>query len=324
MVATKKSYLKRLSDENGVISALAIDQRGALKKMMSKYQETEVKSEQISNFKKLVSEELTKYAASILLDPEFGLDAAQVRAENAGLLLAYEKTGYDVTTTSRLPDCLPEWSVKRLKELGADACKFLLYYDVDGSCEINNQKKAYIERIGAECVAEGLPFFLEILSYDEKIADNNTPEYAKVKPRKVLGAMEVFSDKRFQVDILKVEVPIDMKYVEGFAQGQVLYSREEAATFFKQQSDISELPYIFLSAGVSSQLFQETLEFAHEAGAEFNGVLCGRATWADSVEIYITQGEEATREWLRAQGRQNIEELNQVLGKTATACKFFV
>lgn len=324
MVATKKSYLKRLSDENGVISALAIDQRGALKKMMSKYQETEVKSEQISNFKKLVSEELTKYAASILLDPEFGLDAAQVRAENAGLLLAYEKTGYDVTTTSRLPDCLPEWSVKRLKELGADACKFLLYYDVDGSCEINNQKKAYIERIGAECAAEGLPFFLEILSYDEKIADNNTPEYAKVKPRKVLGAMEVFSDKRFQVDILKVEVPIDMKYVEGFAQGQVLYSREEAATFFKQQSDISELPYIFLSAGVSSQLFQETLKFAHEAGAEFNGVLCGRATWADSVEIYITQGEEATREWLRAQGRQNIEELNQVLGKTATACKFFV
>ena len=75
-------------------------------------------------------------------------------------LLAYEKTGYDATTTSRLPDCLVEWSAKRLKEAGADAVKFLLYYDVDGDEYVNLQKQAYIERIGAECKAEDIPFFL--------------------------------------------------------------------------------------------------------------------------------------------------------------------
>ncbi|BAM61704.1 tagatose 1,6-diphosphate aldolase [Streptococcus dysgalactiae subsp. equisimilis RE378] len=117
--------------------------------MMAAHQEAEPRVEQMETLKVLVSEELTPYASSILLDPEYGLPAIKVRDDNAGLLLAYEKTGYDATTTSRLPDCLVEWSVKRLKEAGADAIKFLLYYDVDGDEQINLQKQAYIERIGS-------------------------------------------------------------------------------------------------------------------------------------------------------------------------------
>lgn len=83
--------LKKLSDKNGIISALAFDQRGALKKMMAKYQAEEPTVEQIEELKTIVSEELTKYASSILLDPEYGLPASKVRDEGAGLLLAYEK-----------------------------------------------------------------------------------------------------------------------------------------------------------------------------------------------------------------------------------------
>ena len=310
--------LKKLSDKNGVISALAFDQRGALKKMMAKYQAEEPTVEQIEELKTIVSEELTKYASSILLDPEYGLPASKVRDERAGLLLAYEKTGYDATTTSRLPDCLDVWSVKRLKEQGADTIKFLLYYDVDGDEQVNLQKQAYIERIGSECKAEDIPFFLEILSYDENIADNTTAEFAKVKPHKVNGAMKVFSDDRFGIDVLKVEVPVNMNFVEGFGEGEVVYTREEAAQYFRDQEASTQLPYIYLSAGVSAKLFQDTLIFAAESGAKFNGVLCGRATWAGSVPVYIEEGEEAARKWLRTTGFQNIDELNKVLEKTAS------
>ena len=77
---------------------------------------------------------------------------------------------------------------------------------------------------------------------------------------------------------------------------KVVYSREEAAAFFKEQEEATNLPYIYLSAGVSAKLFQETLEFAHASGANFNGVLCGRATWAGSVEAYIKDGEAAARD----------------------------
>ena len=317
----KRKYLENLSDKNGFISALAIDQRGALKKMLNKHQESEATAEQIKEFKVLVSKHLTKYSSSILLDPEYGLDAAKARDKDAGLLLAYEKTGYDANAVGRLPDCLVDWSAKRLKEEGADAVKFLLYYDVDESDEINNQKKAYMERVGAECVAEDIPFFLEILSYNYKDADNSTAEFAKLKPRKVIEVMKEFSNPRYNVDVLKVEVPVNMKYVEGFADGEVVYTKEEAASYFKQQDEATNLPYIYLSAGVSAKLFQDTLKFAHDSGAKFNGVLCGRATWANGVEVFAKDGEEAAVNWLNTVGRKNIEELNEVVAKTATSWK---
>ena len=317
----KRKYMEKLSDENGIISALAFDQRGALKRLMAQHQEAEPTVEQMEELKVLVAEELTPYASSMLLDPEYGLPATKALDKNAGLLLAYEKTGYDTSSTKRLPDCLDLWSAKRIKEQGADAVKFLLYYDVDSSDELNQQKQAYIERVGSECVAEDIPFFLEILAYDEKIADAASAEYAKVKPRKVIEAMKVFSDPRFNIDVLKVEVPVNVKYVEGFGDGEVVHTKAEAAAFFKEQDEATNLPYIYLSAGVSAKLFQETLVFAHESGANFNGVLCGRATWAGSVKDYIEQGEEAARKWLRTTGFENIDELNKVLQTTATSWK---
>ncbi|HFU4203546.1 TPA: tagatose-bisphosphate aldolase [Streptococcus suis] len=318
LTTQKRQYMDRLSDENGIISALAFDQRGALKRLMAQHQSDEPTVAQMEELKVLVAEELTPYASSILLDPEYGLPATNVLHEHAGLLLAYEKTGYDTTTTTRLPDCLNDWSVKRLKEAGADAIKFLIYYDVASDEEVNRQKQAYIERIGSECVAEDIPFYLEILAYDETISDTNSVEYAKVKPDKVIGAMKVFSAERFGVDVLKVEVPVNMAFVEGFGTGEIVYSQAEAASFFMQQDEATPLPYIYLSAGVSAKLFQDTLVFAKEAGANFNGVLCGRATWAGSVKDYIEKGEAAARDWLRTVGFQNIDELNKVLKETAT------
>lgn len=317
----KLAALKRLSDENGIIGALAIDQRGSLKKMIVAGSENNVGDEGIIRFKELVSEELTPYATSILLDPEYGLPAAKVRHSDAGLLVAYEKTGYDATTEGRLPDLLPEWSVRRLKEAGADAVKFLLYYDVDEDEKINDYKHVYMERVGSECAIEDIPFFLEIVTYDAKNDDVKSMEYAKVKPHKVIEAMREFSKPQYKVDVLKVEVPVDMQFVEGYADGETAYSKEKAAAYFKEQSEVTNLPFIFLSAGVSAELFQETLMFAKKSGSTFNGVLCGRATWKNGVAQFAENGEQAGRSWLQENGRENIQRLNIVLKETA--CPWF-
>lgn len=312
----KYQALERLSTKDGIISALAIDQRGALKRMM-KESGKEATQTDIEDFKKIISSELTPFASSILLDPEYGLPATKVRDSEAGLLLAYEKTGYDANAVGRLPDLLVDWSARRLKEQGADAVKFLLYYDVDEDVAINDQKHAFVERIGSECLAEDIPFFLEILSYDATDADNKSAKFAKVKPHKVIACMKEFSKDRYAVDVLKVEVPVNMNFVEGFAKGEVVYTQEEAKAYFKEQAEASHLPFIFLSAGVSAEMFQDTLKFAGEAGSSFNGVLCGRATWANSVEVFVKEGEEAAKTWMNEKGRQNIEELNEVVNQYA-------
>jgi tagatose 1,6-diphosphate aldolase len=316
----KFEALERLSNQNNIIGALAIDQRGSLKKMINSVSKEFIGDEGIIKFKELISEELTPLASSILLDPEYGLPASKKRAKNAGLILAYEKTGYDASEQGRLPDLLDEWSVKRLKEQGADAVKFLLYYDVDEDVEINQYKHVYMERIGSECMAEDIPFFLEIVTYDTNIDDAKSVEYAKVKPEKVIEAMKEFSKSRYHVDVLKVEVPVNMNYVEGYGE-KVIFTHDETLDFFKEQSEATQLPFIFLSAGVSAKLFQETLKFAHDAGSTFNGVLCGRATWKNGVEVFGAKGYESGRDWLSSEGRKNIEELNNVLNQTASSWK---
>lgn len=315
----KYKFMEALSDKNGIIGALAIDQRGSIKKMIGSYQTTDVTNKEIEDYKKLVSSNLTPFASAILLDPEYGLPASTVRDDNCGLLLAYEKTGYDATKKGRLPDILDEWSVRRLKEEGTQAIKFLLYYDVDDDASINDSKHIFVERLGSECMGEDIPFYLEVVSYDESGLTGK--DYAKVRPHKVIEGMKEFSKPRYHVDVLKVEIPVDMNYVEGYGE-EVVYTKEEAKGYYLEQSKATDLPFIFLSGGVSMDLFKKSLELAHESGSKFNGVLCGRATWKDSIKPYASEGSQACIDFLNSECKDNIESLNEVLVRTATSWKY--
>src|SRR5690242_8088610 len=265
----KLAGLKAVSTDRGVIAAAAMDQRGSLKKALG----ANATEAQLEEFKSLVTEVLTKHASAILLDPEWGLPASKRRAKNSGLLLAYEKTGYDKTGPGRLPDLLDLWSVRRLKEAGADCIKILLYYTPDDPQKVNDQKHAWVERIGDECRANDIPFFLELVGYQEG-ADEKGLEYAKKKPGIVERSMKEFAQDRYGVDVLKVEVPINMKFVEGAkaCTGQKAYSKKEAMDHFRSAASAVSKPFIYLSAGVTNAEFTESLELAAEAGVKFNGV----------------------------------------------------
>ncbi|HEX3374072.1 MAG TPA: tagatose 1,6-diphosphate aldolase, partial [Edaphobacter sp.] len=210
----KLAGLKAVSDHRGVIAAAAMDQRGSLQKALAKERGAAADAHDLEVFKTLVTSVLTKHASAILLDPEYGLPASKHR-NGKGLLLAYEKTGYDATTPGRLPDLLDLWSVRRLKEAGADCIKILLYYTPFEKSHVNDHKHAWIERIGDECVAHDIPFFLEFVGYDADGGDEKSLAYAKKKPEIVSGSMAEFGKARYNVDVLKVEVPVEMSFVEG-------------------------------------------------------------------------------------------------------------
>src|ERR1044071_1116435 len=93
----KLAGMKAVANERGVIAAAAMDQRGSLQKALAKEKGGDVSDAMMEEFKSLVTEVLTKHASAILLDPEWGLPASRRRRKGSGLLLAYEKTGYDKT-----------------------------------------------------------------------------------------------------------------------------------------------------------------------------------------------------------------------------------
>src|SRR5579871_72760 len=253
----KLAGLKKVSNERGVIAAAAMDQRGSLQKSLGKEKGGEISDAMMEEFKSLVTEVLTPHASAILLDP---------------------------------------WSARRLKEAGADCVKILLYYTPTDPKHVNETKHAWVERIGDECRANDIPFFLEFVGYEEG-ADEKGLEYARKKPHIVTESMREFSKDRYGVDVLKVEVPVNMKFVEGVQcfGGQKAYSKKEAIDLFHKAAAAATKPFIYLSAGVSNAEFSETLELAGESGVKFNGVLCGRATWKDGIPVYAKQDAAALR-----------------------------
>ena len=310
----KLAGLKAVSDHRGVIAAAAMDQRGSLQKSLAKERGAAADAHDLEEFKILVTSVLTKHASGILLDPEYGLPASKHR-NGKGLFLAYEKTGYDATTPGRLPDLLDVWSVHRLKAAGADCIKILLYYTPYEKTSVNDLKQAWIERIGDECIAHDIPFFLELVGYNTDGGDEKSLGYAKKKPEVVSGSMAEFGKAGYNVDVLKVEVPVDMAFVEGTKsfKGERAYTRAEALQHFRDAATMTHKPFIYLSAGVSNPVFIETLELAVESGTTFNGVLCGRATWKDGIAIYAKQGAKAFEDWLNTTGVENITNVNNAL-----------
>jgi tagatose 1,6-diphosphate aldolase len=311
----KVKGIQACATEQGIIAAAAMDQRGSLKKSIGKAMGKDASDADLTQFKVSVTKVLTPHSSAILMDPEYGLPALDARAPGTGVLLAYEKTGYDAAVKGRLPDLLDVWSVNRLKNSGADAIKILLYYNPFDAEEITERKKAFIERIGAECRALDVPFFLEPLAYDDNY-DEKGLDFAKLKPRYVKAYMEEFSKPQYGVDVLKVEVPINIQYTSGTSAhkgGDAAYSKEEALDHFREAAEMSKKPFIYLSAGVTDEIFRETLVLAGESGARFSGVLCGRATWQDGVPIFGAQGTQALEDWLSDRGVKNIEALNEVV-----------
>lgn len=314
----KLEGMNAVADDRGVIRAAAMDQRGSLKKALAREmgkQPDEVTFEQMSEFKSAVIKILSPYASGVLLDPQFGLEGAQQRAGDTGLLLAYEKSGYDNTEGGRIPILLHDWTVRQLKEKGANCIKLLVYYTPLAEDWVNESKHSFVERIGAECAYHDIPFFLEFVGYD---VDGLSPlEYARKKPEIVTGSMKEFSKDIYNVDVLKVEIPVDLKFTSGtdsFHGGEAAYSKEEATELYHRAAAAARRPFIYLSAGVTDAQFRESLKVAIEADVNFAGVLCGRATWQEGIPVYARQGRAALEDWLSDRGVQNIEALNAVLG----------
>ena len=288
----KLAGMKAVSNDRGVIAAAAMDQRGSLKKALGA---DAGQTHRLEEFKIYVSEVLTQHASAILLDPEWGLPAAKRRAKGSGLLLAYEKTGYDKQAPGRLPDLLDLWSVKRLKEAGADCIKILLYYSPYDDQKINDLKHAWTERIGDECRANDIPFFLELVGYKEGM-DEKGAEFAKLKPEVVAKSMEEFYQR-----------PLRRRRAEGrdsgepavrggraVVQGTKAYTKKEALDHFRA------------AAGDNQQAVHLSVGGREQSGIHRGPGVRGRIGREVQRRALRTRDLERRHSDLRREGRQSV------------------
>ena len=307
--------------DNGLMCALAIDQGISLTRALTAASDNAGDADaRAAEFKTVLAKWLSPEASAILLDHRFGDACQAVTDAGTGILRAYETDVYggDSETVTTLP---PNESVLRLAQRGADAIKLHMYYDPDAPPDENQTKQALIERVGAECQANDLPFLFEPLSYRQGV-ETGTAAFAAVKPDIVRRSVAEFSKPGYRIDVLKIEFPVDLAFVAGSRTAEREdaapgCSMAEALDHFRATADAAGCPFVFLSAGVTLEAFAEGLELAGRAGVPYGGFLCGRAVWRPAIEVFGKGGSSALADWAEGEGRERLRRLTAIANETA-------
>ncbi len=311
----KWQRLRSLTDEQGRFFMLAIDQRDSLRNGLEEAAQTAaaaIHDDDLTRVKGAIVKTLAPYASGVLIDPVYGYpQCIEHFPSRVGLLLSHEETGYTIGGASkkeRQTHLLEGWSVEKAQRLGADAVKLLLYYRPDGSEEMCQQQQETARRVGEACAQGQMPFLLELLAYPLGEGNADGLAYARKKPELVIKSAEEFSKPDYQVDILKLEFPANLKWTREYTSGafdgqqrQAAYALSDVEAYCRQLNAASAIPWVILSAGVNIEEFLAQVDLATAAGA--SGFLCGRAIWKDAVPLYpdMTRMEA----WLRTEGAHN-------------------
>ncbi len=270
--------LQQCSLPNNTFSMLALDQRGSLIKMLGAATNTaqdDVPYSTVTGFKREAINILSPLASAVLLDPEWGYPtcvASGALNGSSGLLMSYEKSGYEGDPTERRTALMDDWGVEQMQRAGASGVKLLVYYRPDA--DNASAQEEVVKEVADECKKWDMPLFLEPLHY------STDPELAKVENSE-RREIVVESAKRLVplgVTILKAEFPVDITQTDD---------EDEWAESCRALSEAIDVPWVLLSAGVDYDLYERQVRVACNNGA--SGILCGRAVWKESVDLQDTK-----------------------------------
>lgn len=174
---------------------------------------------------------------------------------------------YDSYNFGQQPALAPNLSVHRIAREGYLGVLFKLYYDPDAPWKKQERVQALIERVGLEVQAAHLPFFLQLLSYDEQATDKRSLEFARLMPHKVILGVKEFSKPQYRVDVLIVEPPFNQASLEQF-------DINECCGLLRQQADVTRLPYLFAGADLDHAEMEQVLACVEKAEIDYNGIYC--------------------------------------------------
>ena len=293
--------LQQISRRSGVLVMCAMDHRSGLISMMEESQHDVPNYMEIVEMKHDMCSIMGHHASGILLDPEYG--AAQCIESNAlsgrtGLLVSIEATGYEKDPTGRLTALLKDWSVEKIRRMGASAVKILVYYRPDIQKLADKQLKT-IAMVADECIKYDIPLLVEPKTYRVEGEKMDSAEFAEKLPGMVIETARQIT--ALPVDVLKAEFPADMKYEKDVSK---------LAEYCRQLDKASSVPWVILSAGVDYQTFKQQVSIACQAGA--SGFLGGRAIWQEAMEI-TNRGKRV--EFFKTVAVKRLRELAEIAEK---------
>lgn len=315
MKAGKLWGMRRLANADGFFSMAAIDQRPPISKFIANKQgidESKVSDQSISELKGMLAEGLAPAASALLVDPNYGYSSAiNFLRPDRGLLITLEDHRFEDTATGRKSECIRNWSVEKIRRMGADAVKLLAWYRPDASADVLAHQQAFVQRVGEDCAEHDIPFIFELLVYPFPKTAGSFTDYLEDPAKQashVIDSVKEFSQAKYQVDLLKLESPIPAPLLPD-------PNGSQAATIQQAFDDMGkacgDLPWVMLSAGAGFSDFAKAMRFAARAGA--SGFLAGRALWADLIAPYPDR--DAVVSGLRAIGGLRIAELESIVRK---------
>lgn len=272
--------MRRMADANGIFKMTAVDQRPPIKQPIAAYHGTsEAPWGEVAHFKRLLVEKLQRESTAMLLDPHYAVPAGiDCLSPERGLIVTLEDSLFRETPGGRLSSSIDDWSVEKIKRMGADAVKVLAWYRPDAAPDVCEAQKDYVKRIGEDCARFDIPFLFELLVYPLPGDTNHTTDYVEMKAKKadqVLASVEEFARADYGVDVFKLESPVNAADADGSAAVQAL---------FDEMGRLAGRPWVMLSAGAGKAEFRNVIAHAFKAGA--SGFLAGRAIWLDAFRHY--------------------------------------
>jgi tagatose 1,6-diphosphate aldolase len=254
--------LQQISNPQGIFNMLAVDQRGSLQKQLGSGEVAATFDEMVT-FKRQVTAALAPYASAVLLDPIFAAAQTVVGGDlpgKAGLLVSIEATGYEGDAKARRTGLIPGFSVEKIRRMGAQAVKLLLYYNP--AAPTATEQEALLKQVSADCRKHDILFLMECVTYP--VHDGEDKGNLVIEAAKRLAPLGV--------DVYKAEFP-----GEGAAAPDRLLDN------CRRLTDAVNGPWVLLSAGVDWELFRVQAGIAMRGGA--CGFLAGRAMWKEAIKL---------------------------------------
>jgi tagatose 1,6-diphosphate aldolase len=261
----------------------------------------------------MLIEELQAESSAMLLDPHYAYPRGVTKLHaSRGLIVTLEDSIFRETPGGRLSSEIDDWSVEKIKRIGADAVKVLTWYRPDADPAVCRAQQDFTQRIGEACARYDIPFVFELLVYPLAADAEQTRDYIEMKskhPEFVLESVRTFADPKFGVDLFKLESPLAAADVPGVgAPGW-----EEAQRWFDALGEAAGRPWVMLSAGAGMEEFRRILTHAYRAGA--SGYLAGRAIWLKAFEQFPDW--DGIRQGLRGEAVEYMRSLNELTDRSA-------